>query len=980
MPREDRVTAWPVTGCFKRLDPGLFLVGLLVLLAVSPLFPSGLPSIADAPIHLFRTMEMVSCWRDGVYYPRWAPNFAFGYGYPLFNFAPPLPYFIAGVLHIAGFSLEMSIKLLAMLCLVAYGLGMYLFARNVLGPRGALVASAAYIYTPFRFREILLYGGNYPQILAIGLFPWVLWAFERILADGRRRYVAAGALCYGALILSHNFHALVFTPLLVLYIFVLTLVNAVRSHLPGSKEFFRALGRPWPVVALVLGLAITAFFWAPALYDLQYTAAQADYYLARSDFRLRLLSLKDLLALPLPLDKRADNPYVPFSLGSAVLVLALLGVVYLLFLLLRSRLAAKWSVVRPWGEAWETLHLTFFLLVLLVMCLMMLRSAALLWERLPFLPYAEFPWRLLGIANLSTAFLAGGSLRLWERIGNARHRRFPVIEAALAMSLLALISAVAVYFYPQRDFLHWGTPTLKDYTQYEIDTQNLGTTGLAEYLPRWVKEIPKSSPMVDLIRDGKPAGKLDLSGLPPGFQVTPLAHSAISDRFSFIAPTSFRAQFYTFYFPGWRAYLDGKLIPLDITSPLGLIAVDIPAGEHELLLHFGETPFRLAMDTLSVVALVGLAIWSSSGWLRERKRRRPFSAPVASAHRLAGTTEWKLNFLVPGVLLSSLLVAKVGFIDPHSSWFRSHSPPGQVINVQHPMHVRLEDNVLFLGYDLVSGESPRAGQLLQVRLYWQAEGPLTGDYISFIHLDAPPDNTTFATGDNYHPGDPQAQNDVPSLQWDPALYVRDEHRLMLPEDMLPIAYSLRAGLYERVSGRRLSILPGQADGQSGDAIMLQQIHVLPGQSPQLASVHNRERYRLGDSIELVSYDIEAVGLEKNQAPSGRMVVVTLYWRTLASLEEDHTVFLHLVDGAGQLQAQQDGPPLNGRYPTYNWLPYQVIQDKIALGLGPELLPGEYQILIGMYNLATGQRLAVSSANGSVPDNAIPLKPILRLGY
>jgi hypothetical protein len=610
----------------------------------------------------------------------------------------------------------------------------------------------------------------------------------------------------------------------------------------------------------------------------------------------------------------------------------------------------------------------------------MLRSAVPVWERLPFLPYAEFPWRLLGIANLSAAFLAGGSLRLWERIGRARHFGFPVVEVALVVSLLALILAVAVYYYPQRDFLHWDSCTLKDYIQYEVGTQNLGTTGLAEYLPKWVEEIPKSSPLVGLIREGKPVGKLDLSSVPPGVQVTPLAHSAISDRFSFMAPTSFHAQFFTFYFPGWHAYLDGKPISLDITSPLGLIAVDIPAGEHELLLRFGETPFRLAMDVLSLAALVGLAVWSSSGWVQERKRWHPFSAPVASGPRLAGMTERKLNFLVPGVLLFSLLVAKVGFIDPHSSWFRSHSPPGQVINVQHPMHVRLEDNVLFLGYDLVSGESPRAGQLLQVRLYWQATGPLTGDYISFIHLDAPPDNTTFATGDNYHPGDPQAQNDVPSLQWDPALYVRDEHRLVLPDDMLPIAYSLRAGLYERVSGRRLSILPGQANGQSGDAIMLQQIHVLPRRSPQLASAHNRERYRLGDSIELVGHDIEVIGMENYQAPPGRMVVVTLYWRTLAVLGEDHTVFLHLVDGAGQLQAQQDGPPLNGRYPTHNWLPYQVIQDKIALGLGPELPPGEYQILVGMYDLATGQRLAVSSANGSVPDNAIPLKPVLRLGY
>jgi uncharacterized membrane protein len=220
----------------RAFDSGLLLVGLLVLLAVSPLFPPGLPSIADAPIHLFRTMELVSCWADGVYYPRWAPNLALGYGYPLFDFAPPLPYFVAGALHVVGFSLETSIKLLAVLCLAAYGVGMYLFARNVLGGRGALLAAAAYIYTPFRFRETLLYGGNYPQILAIGLFPWVLWAFERIVADGRRRYVVAGALCYGLLILSHNFHAFIFTPLLILYIAALKIFIHPLPNPPPTRE------------------------------------------------------------------------------------------------------------------------------------------------------------------------------------------------------------------------------------------------------------------------------------------------------------------------------------------------------------------------------------------------------------------------------------------------------------------------------------------------------------------------------------------------------------------------------------------------------------------------------------------------------------------------------------------------------------------------------------------------------------------------
>jgi hypothetical protein len=961
----------------KVLNPGLIVVGLLVLLAVSPLFPPGLPSIADAPIHLFRTMEMVSVWADGVYYPRWAPNLAFGYGYPLFIFAPPLPYFIAGVLHVLGFSLETSIKLLAILCMALYGFGMYLFTRNVLGERGALLAAAAYLYTPFRFREILLYGGNYPQILAIGLFPWVLWSFERIMASGRSRYVIAGALCFGALILSHNFHAFIFTPLLLLYIALETLTGNARGlsrQERGEAAILRKL--TLPVLALLLGLVLTAFFWAPALHDLQYTAAQEDYYLARSDFRLRLLSLNDLLAAPSPLDGRADNPYVPFSLGIPVIVLAGLGVIYLLLAwLCLTRSAAPCT--RREGMWREIRHLAFFLVVLLGASFVMLRPAALLWERLPFLPYAEFPWRLMGIANLAAAFLAGGSMRLWEWGSEVRRWPLRLADVALIVSVLGLILGAAVYFYPTKPFLKWGTPTLSDYIHYEVQTQNLGTTGLAEYLPKWAEEIPTSSPLVSVMSEGTSVEKLDRAALPVGVRALALSHTSIEDRYQFKTDSAFRARFFTFYFPGWRAWLDGEPVPIHITSPLGLIALDIPPGDHELVLRFGETPFRLAMDIISVLgglALIGFLVT----WLHGRAGRREGregDQPVAGDRPTQQTWGrlWPL-----GMLLVLLVVAKVSVVDPHTTWFRRESPPNQVIGAQHPMYVPLEDSVLFLGYDLVGTEVIRGGDLLQVRLYWQATGPLSGDYVSFVHLDAPPDNTTFATADNYVPGDPQAQIDMPSLQWGPTLYVRDEHRLQVPDEIPPIAYALRVGLYDRQTGRRLSIVPGQAEGQSGDTILLQHIHVLPARTPYLSAAQSRHTYHLGESIALLGHRVDAGAAENGFIQPGQEITVTLYWQALEPVIEDYTVFVHLLDEAGQVQSQIDASPVSGRYPTQSWLPRQIVEDETTLTLAPELPSGEYRLAVGMYDLESGQRLPVKGNHGDVINDAIVLETVLHI--
>ena len=52
-------------------DAGLAVVALLVLIAASPLFGPGLPSVADAPIHVFRTAEWVRNWQAGILIPRW---------------------------------------------------------------------------------------------------------------------------------------------------------------------------------------------------------------------------------------------------------------------------------------------------------------------------------------------------------------------------------------------------------------------------------------------------------------------------------------------------------------------------------------------------------------------------------------------------------------------------------------------------------------------------------------------------------------------------------------------------------------------------------------------------------------------------------------------------------------------------------------------------------------------------------------------
>jgi hypothetical protein len=187
-------------------------------------------------------------------------------------------------------------------------------------------------------------------------------------------------------------------------------------------------------------------------------------------------------------------------------------------------------------------------------------------------------------------------------------------------------------------------------------------------LPKWAEEIPTSSPLVNPLRDGEVIEKLDRLALPSGVQATALGRNSIQDRYQFSSEDNFRARFFTFYFPGWRAFLNGEPVPIRVTSPRGLIGVDVPAGDHELLLRFGETPFRLVVDVISVLGLVAVAGWLTSrlfGRLGQGEKQEMDEPGVdGSPMGLTWGQAWPL-----GVLIAVLFFGKVGLIDPHTTWF-----------------------------------------------------------------------------------------------------------------------------------------------------------------------------------------------------------------------------------------------------------------------------------------------------------------------
>ena len=111
-------------------------------------------------------------------------------------------------------------------------------------------------------------------------------------------------------------------------------------------------------------------------------------------------------------------------------------------------------------------------------------------------------------------------------------------------------------------------------------------------------------------------------------------------------------------------------------------------------------------------------------------------------------------------------------------------------------------------------------------------------------------------------------------------------------------------------------------------------------------------------ITLTSFDATGATLKRNGA-----LVVILNWRAGAKIENDYTIFAHLVNARGEKIATSDAPPRRGEMPTRAWEPHRDIIDAVVLPIPADAPFDQYRLEIGMYDSATHQRVPITGANG-----------------
>ena len=112
--------------------------------------------------------------------------------------------------------------------------------------------------------------------------------------------------------------------------------------------------------------------------------------------------------------------------------------------------------------------------------------------------------------------------------------------------------------------------------------------------------------------------------------------------------------------------------------------------------------------------------------------------------------------------------------------------------------------------------------------------------------------------------------------------------------------------------------------------------------------------RWTDGLQLIGTD-----MLPSTVQAGEILTLRLVWAATAPITQDYTVFLHLIDEAGQPVAQQDQRPGGDFYPTSAWKVGEAVNDVYPLTI-PTDATGPYRLLVGVYHAQTGERLQLTT--------------------
>lgn len=536
----------------------VILVLLLAIPAFTTNFQKGYFSMHD-DLQVMRLYIMNQCFNDHQIPCRWSQDMGYEYGYPLFNFYPPLPYYTGQLFHVFGLSFVDTVKALVVLTFLISGLTMYLLAQEFWGRWGGLVAAVLYVYAPYHAVEIYVRGAM-DEFFSSAFFPAVYWSLYKVVTEKKPVYVMLSAFFIAMLMLSHNPILMIFAPTAVAWV-LFWLVKTKNF----SAIFPLGLSGLW-----ALGLA--AFFTLPVIFEQQYVHVET-LTMGYFNYLAHYVGINQLFF-------SRFWGYGPSVLGPNDGMSFQIGYLHWGLLIAAGLLIIKELKKKPYLSVMTALMIG----ITLVALFMIHPRSVNIWNALPPLSFLQFPWRFLTIVMFTTSFLAGSVVLLipnWHK---------KVLTSVVVVLLLT--GTLLLY----KDYFHWNNvyPQMNDQAKLSgKEWQMAITASIFDYLPKSAPRPPA---------DKSPGNSEIISG---EGDVSTIFKDSDLQEYKVAVKKEADFQINTYYFPGWTYYINGKKVSVDwLDKALGLPNFKLSPGNYTVEAKLENTPVREVGDGVSLLAWV----------------------------------------------------------------------------------------------------------------------------------------------------------------------------------------------------------------------------------------------------------------------------------------------------------------------------------------------------------------------------------------
>lgn len=552
---------------FARKKNYVWIVFILSLPPLVSIFRPGSYESGDLSLNVYKTMALFASLKDGVFPANWAGSLNATYGYPMFNFAYPLPYYVASFFHFVGFPFLDSVKLVLALSFIFSGIAMYYFLKNLLTPFAAFVGAIFYLYAPYHLID-MHFRVDIGETTAFVFIP-LLFLFGTKLIQKYSPFTMiflAFSLC--GLLLSHQAVSLMTLPFWGCYMLLVCILNK-RSW----KEVLPS------IAATILGFALAAFYVIPVILELPYTlqpTLQAITFPALQEFFY------------------APWRYGLLFQGHQGELSFLIGYAQLIALLLALLLVWKATLKKPHK------YLLFYTLISFFVVFFMMQSFSQpLWDILPLIKNFQFSYRLLSLEMFFTGVLAG------------------LLAIYLPKKYIFFLLFIAVF----STILNWGNrrnmPELTDpYFARNLPYSTYEGEGLTPAAPKW---IDPAHPWF------KTPPKQHLEIVSGDGSVRELSRTTDTHIYTISAKTPLHLAEHTLYFPGWHVLLKDTSLPLDISQEKGkqgIMLFSVPKGTYTISIVYIPTYIRIVSQTVTILAIIICIALASTGYKRYSLSKR----------------------------------------------------------------------------------------------------------------------------------------------------------------------------------------------------------------------------------------------------------------------------------------------------------------------------------------------------------------------